>query len=75
MPGSKQHVALDHRRLEAYLMGVVRRFGELKSSERLVPKRLKKRAVGLNERYFSSMFHGYDVKRTMAYAKSLLLRL
>ena len=42
------------------------------SSERLVPKRSKKRAVGLNERYFSSKFHGYDVKRAMAYTKSLL---
>ena len=42
------------------------------SSKRLTPKRLKKRAVGLNERYFGSKFHGYDVKRTSAYTKSLL---
>ena len=44
-------------------------------SERLTPKRSKKRAVGLNEHYFSSKFHGYHVKRTMAYTKSLLPRL
>ena len=37
------------------------------SSERLAPKRSKKQAVGLNELYFSSKFHGYDVKRAMAY--------
>ena len=32
MPGSKQHVALDRRSLEAYLMGVVTRFGEVPAS-------------------------------------------
>ena len=32
MPGSKQHVALDLRSLEAYLMGVVRRFNEVAAS-------------------------------------------
>ena len=37
-----------------------------------MPKRSKKWAVGLNECYFSSKFHGYDVKRTMAYTKTLL---
>ena len=71
MPGSKQRVALDRRSLEAYLMGVVRRFDDVPAS--VTPKRLKKRAVGLNERYFSSRFHGYDV--TSAYTKSLLPRL
>ena len=55
-------VSLDRRSLEAYLMGVVRKF-----SERLTPKRSKKQDVDLNEHYFSSKFHGYDVKRTMAY--------
>ena len=28
-----------------------------------MPKRSTKRAVGLNERYFSSKFHGHDVNR------------
>ena len=32
MPGSKQHVALDRRSLEAYLMGVVRRFDKVPAS-------------------------------------------
>ena len=32
MPGSKQHVGLDRRSLEAYLMGVVRRFDEVPAS-------------------------------------------
>ena len=45
------------------------------SSERLTPKRSKKGPVGLNERYFSIKFHGYDVKRTSAYTKCLLPRL
>ena len=71
MPGSKQHVAMDRRSLLDGCGQKVRR----SSSERLTPKRSKKRAVGLNERYFSSKFHGYDVKRTSAYTKSLLPRL
>ena len=32
MPGSKQHVGLDRKSLEAYLMGVVRRFDEVPAS-------------------------------------------
>ena len=32
MPGSKQNVTLDRRSLEAYLMGVVRRFDEVSAS-------------------------------------------
>ena len=32
MPGSKQRVGLDRKSLEAYLMGVVRRFDEVPAS-------------------------------------------
>ena len=55
MPGSKRHVPMDRRSL---LNGC---------GQRSTPKRSKKLAVGLNERYFSSKFNGYDVKRTTAY--------
>ena len=49
MPGSKQHGALDRRGLAGYLMGVVR----TKFQWVLAPKRLTKRAVGLNECYLA----------------------
>ena len=67
---AKQRVALKLRSILDGCGQKVRR----SSSERFTPKRSKKRAVGLNERYFSSKFHGYDVKRTNAYTKSLLPR-
>ena len=60
MPGSKQHVVLDRKSLLDGCGLKVQR----SCSKRLMPKRSKQQAVGLNERYFSSKFHGYDVKIT-----------
>ena len=75
MPGSKQHVyTAGPQKLRSLLDGCGQKV-QRRCSERLTAKRSKKRAVGLNERYFSSKFHGYDVKRTMAYTESLLPRL